>query len=89
MHKHDLILKLVRRTNGTKAGTARFVNALILEVTNSLKKRERVTITGFGTFYVKSLNKRKIHNIHTGKSLVVPAHKKVAFRPGKLIQKVK
>ncbi len=48
-----------------------------------LKKGERVTIVGFGTFTVSERKERKGRNPKTGAEMVIPAKKMPKFLVGK------
>lgn len=82
MYKLDLVQKVARKTKLPKAAVQKVVDQTLAEVTSSLKRRERVQLTGFGTFEARTVKKRKVHNIKTGKFVVVQQHKRVAFLVG-------
>ena len=48
-----------------------------------MKKEERVTLVGFGTFSVSKRKARKGRNPRTGKEIKIPARKVPKFTPGK------
>ncbi len=54
MNKGDLIEKIVSEVNITKADAARVLESIVDGITQSLKRGERTTISGFGTFSVSS-----------------------------------
>ncbi|HRY33455.1 MAG TPA: HU family DNA-binding protein [Bacteroidales bacterium] len=57
------------------------LEAIIDIISKALKKGDRVTISGFGSFMVWKRPARKGRNPLTGKEIVVPAKKVVKFRP--------
>jgi nucleoid DNA-binding protein len=52
-------------------------------IKSELKKSGEVRVSGLGTFVVKEMKARNARNPKTGEAIVVPAHKKLAFRAGK------
>ena len=54
-----------------------------LEVTEKLKSRESVKLTGFETFEIREKQNRMGRNPKTGEHLLIRGHKTVVFRPTK------
>ena len=54
--------------------------------TKTLKKGDKVTLVGFGTFSVSKRAARTGRNPQTGKELKIPARKAPAFRAGKALK---
>ncbi|UCE93218.1 MAG: HU family DNA-binding protein, partial [Flavobacteriaceae bacterium] len=61
------------------------VNVLLDIITTSLSKEEIVSIRGFGKFYVKDQQKRKIRHPSTGQIIIVGPKKVVQFKCSKFI----
>ena len=59
------------------------VNSLFEIMKRSLENGEKVLISGFGTFSVKSKKERKGRNPRTGEEIKIPAKKVVKFYRGK------
>ncbi|MEW5722728.1 MAG: HU family DNA-binding protein [Thermodesulfobacteriota bacterium] len=90
MTKAELITAIAKDTELTKADAERTVNAFLGQLTKTLKKEGKLTLTGFGTFEVVKRKKRKGRNPQTGAPITIKAHKVVKFKPGKgLRDKVK
>jgi DNA-binding protein HU-beta len=51
-----------------------------------LKKGDKLTLTGFGTFSVVKRSARKGRNPQTGKEIKIPARKVARFKAGKLLK---
>jgi DNA-binding protein HU-beta len=83
MNKGDLIEKIVSEVNVTKADAARVVESVIDGITQSLKKGERTTISGFGTFSVSKRKARVGRNPQTGEPISIPARQVARFTAGK------
>ncbi len=82
MSKSDLI-EAVSKVTSTKKEAAAAVEAIIEAITKALKKKQTVTLPGFGTFTVVKRKARKGRNPQTGEEIKIPAKKVPVFRPGK------
>ena len=82
MNKSDLI-EAVSKVTSTKKEAAAAVEAIIEAITKALKKKQTVTLAGFGTFTVVKRKPRKGRNPQTGEEIKIPAKKVPVFRPGK------
>ncbi|RMF93850.1 MAG: HU family DNA-binding protein [Candidatus Schekmanbacteria bacterium] len=82
MNKGDLVAEMAKAANISKAAAEKALNCFIDSVTKSLKKGDKVTLVGFGTFGVSKRKKRKGRNPQTGKEIVIPARKVPKFSPG-------
>jgi len=81
--KADLIKQLkesVAAELSTKA-TNELVDNLFTILSASIKKHERFTVPGFGTFAVKKRKARTGRNPQTGDKIKIKAHKTVGFKP--------
>ncbi|MEO2065039.1 MAG: HU family DNA-binding protein [Desulfurobacteriaceae bacterium] len=81
MTRKDLIDKVAEEFGIKKKDAEAVVKFLFKEITEALKKGERVSIQGFGVFDLKEQKERKIRNPRTGEVIKVPRKKKVYFRP--------
>ncbi|MBN1162218.1 HU family DNA-binding protein [Patescibacteria group bacterium] len=83
MTKSDLIAKVADVAGMTKVDAGKAVDAVSTVVTDSLRRGEKVTWTGFGTFEVRRRAARMGRNPQTGAPLHIPASKTPAFKAGK------
>jgi DNA-binding protein HU-beta len=87
MNKGDLVELLAERANLSKAQAGRVVDAIFdVEtglIATALKRREKVQITGFGTFETRQRAARTARNPRTGASIHVPASVAPIFKAGK------
>lgn len=87
MNKTELTDALADRTDMTKADAGRAVNALFDTdegiIPRTLKRKEKVQITGFGTFETRKRSARMGRNPQTGEKIRIPASMTVNFRSGK------
>lgn len=59
MNKAALIEALASKTNLTKKQTEEILESMLALITESLKRKEEVVLTGFGTFSAKIRHARK------------------------------
>ena len=83
MNKAELIEEISNKTGLTKKDAGNVVNAVVETITNTLKKGEKVTLVGFGTFQVMQRKARTGVNPQTGEAIQIPAKKVPKFRAGK------
>ncbi len=83
MTKAELIGKMAANAKVSKTAAGKALDAFIDSIKSSLKKEERVTLVGFGTFSVSKRQARKGRNPRTGKEIKIPARKVPKFTAGK------
>lgn len=83
MNKAELVARVAKDSRLTKADAARALDALIENVTRALKKGEKVTLVGFGTFGVSRRKARGGRNPRTGAPIRIAARRVPKFTPGK------
>lgn len=86
MNKAELIDSIADSADLTKADAAKAVDALIKNVTASIKNGKKVTIPGFATFTKARRAARKGRNPATGKEISIAAKNVVKIKPGKSLQ---
>jgi DNA-binding protein HU-beta len=80
--KADLIAAVASRAKLSKSAAERALNAFLESVKGALKKKEKVTLVGFGTFEVSRRAARKGRNPQTGKEIQIKAANVPKFRAG-------
>lgn len=83
MTKSDLVEKIASDAGLSKADAQRSLDAMIDNIKKALKKNQKVTLVGFGTFSVSKRKARKGRNPRTGEEIKIPASKVPKFTPGK------
>ena len=82
MNKGDLIEKMAKDANITKAAAGDALNAFMEAVKGTLAKGDRVTLVGFGTFSVSGRSARTGRNPQTGKEIQIAAKNIAKFKAG-------
>ncbi len=86
MTKGDIVSEMAQRANITKAAAEKALNAFVDGVTTSLKKGEKVSLVGFGSFDISERAARSGRNPRTGATINIPASKAPKFRAGKALK---
>lgn len=85
MNKADIINEMAKATC-TKVEAANALGAFLEAVKKDLKKGNKVTIIGFGTFSVAKRTARKGRNPQTGAVIKIAAKKVPKFTAGKALK---
>lgn len=88
MTKNELIEKVAKRAHLTKRAAADAVNSTFNLIRESLVRNEKVIVTGFGTFLVRSRAARRGRNPVTGQAIQIPAKKTPGFTAGKTLKRL-
>ena len=78
----ELIDAIAKKTGESKRSVNEVVDVLVDEVQRTVKKGEKVTLPGFGTFERRNRAARQGRNPQTGETIQVPAAKVPAFKAG-------
>ena len=83
MTKAELIEKMAKDADISKAAADKALNSFIDGIKKTLKKGSKVTLVGFGTFSVGKRAARKGRNPQTGAVIKIKASKTPKFKAGK------
>jgi DNA-binding protein HU-beta len=86
MTKAELIDKIASGTGLSKADASRALDTTLNSVKAAMKKGQKVTLVGFGTFSVSKRKSRKGRNPRTGDVITIPAAKVPKFTAGKSLK---
>jgi len=85
MNKGDLVKEVAKVVNTKKEAQAA-LDCVFSSITKALKKKDTVTLVGFGTFKVGQRKARKGRNPQTGKEMEIKAKTVAKFAPGKALK---
>lgn len=88
MNKSELINELCEETTFTKKDVTRVIDSLTRIIGRTLKKGEKVALTGFGSFTLSRRPARKGINPSTKERIDLPAVSVPRFKPGKNLREV-
>ena len=83
MNKAELIATIADEAGITKTQANTALDAFVDSVTKTLKKGDKVTLVGFGTFSVSKRAARNGRNPQTGEVIKIKARKVARFKAGK------
>ena len=83
MNKEELISEISKKAKVSKKDASAVLTATIESIQNSVKKGNKVTLVGFGTFESRKRAARMGRNPQTGKAIKIAAKKVPAFSAGK------
>ncbi len=88
MNKSELINELSEETTFSKKDVARVLDSLTRIIGRTLKKGEKVSLTGFGSFWISRRPARKGINPATKERIDLPEISVPRFKPGKNLREV-
>jgi DNA-binding protein HU-beta len=83
MNKAELIAQIADDAGITKTQANAALDSFVDAVTKTLKKGDKVTLVGFGTFSVSKRAARTGRNPQTGETIKIKAKKVARFKAGK------
>ena len=86
MNKGDLINAVAASANITKAQATDAVNTVFGSIENTLKKGDKASFIGFGTFSISKRAAREGRNPSTGQTIKIAASNQVKFKAGKALK---
>ena len=90
MNKAELVNAMSSEAKITKSNANRALDAFLNVTSKSLKKGEKVTLVGFGTFSIAKRAARNGRNPQTGTVIKIAAKKVAKFKAGsELAERVK
>lgn len=90
MNKTEFTTQVAERSGLSKTQAAKVVHAIFAPkdgvIAKALKKGDKLSLTGFGTFGVSRRAARTGRNPRTGKPIQIAASKSASFRAGKTLK---
>ncbi len=87
MNKGDLAQAVAKQAKLSKAKAWEIVNATFDAIKGSLKKGQKVSLIGFGSFVVRNRKARQGRNPKTGQTITIKARKVPGFKAGADLKK--
>ena len=82
MNKAQLIDAMASNAGLSKADAKRALDGFIAATTDALKKDDRISLVGFGSFSISHRSARKGRNPKTGAVIQIAAKNSVRFKAG-------
>ncbi len=90
LRKSDMGSRVGTKLKGSRSQGDAALKATLDAIQEALGRGDRVVLTGFGSFEVRSVKARKVRPIRgdkQGQLITVPAHKRVGFTAGAELNK--
>lgn len=86
MTKAELIDAIAKDCKSSKAVAEKALNATTSAIAKCLKKGDKISLTGFGTFTISRRKARVGRNPQTGAEIKIKATKVPKFKPGQALK---
>jgi DNA-binding protein HU-beta len=88
MHKNEFIKQLARETSLPQKQVNQVVKSTIELIARSLRNGDKVVLTGFGTFEVRTRRERKGVNPQTKERIVIPQTQTPGFTASNTLKNI-
>jgi DNA-binding protein HU-beta len=82
MNKAELVSAMAKEAGITKGQAEKALNCMQTSVVDAIRKGDKVTLVGFGTFSSVQRRARTGRNPQTGSEIKIPAKRVPKFAPG-------
>jgi integration host factor subunit alpha len=86
MQKAEIAEEIKKQATLTTREAVEALESVLLLIKSTVQRGEDVSISGFGTFMVRSKRARQGRNPHTGEAAMIAARRVVTFRPSTLFK---
>ncbi|MBU0693692.1 MAG: HU family DNA-binding protein [Candidatus Omnitrophica bacterium] len=87
MNQSQLTIAIAKRFFLTQTEAGEIIKFILAKITGDLKKGERISLRGFGSFNKEKRSSRKVRHPKTGKIITIPERITVDFNPSELFLK--
>ncbi|MDY6862757.1 MAG: integration host factor subunit alpha [Thermodesulfobacteriota bacterium] len=87
MTKADIVDIIYEKIGLTKKVSTKIVESTFQILKEPLERGEKVKISGFGTFLVRSKDSRRGRNPQTGGQIQISARRVITFRPSAVLKR--
>lgn len=88
MNREELVAEIAKQTKLTQKSVGEVLTAIIDVTQNTVKKGEKVTLVGFGTFEPRKRAARNGRNPQTGETIKIEAKTVPTFSAGKKFKEI-
>ena len=82
MNREELVKEIAKSTKLSQKSVSEVLSATVESIQNTVKKGDKVTLVGFGTFSVAERPARGGMNLRTKEKIQIPAKKVAKFKAG-------
>lgn len=87
LYKREIVRRVARTTGQTKREVTRTVAATLTVLEEALRYGQKVSLIGFGTFYVRDYPEGSVRSVRSGVTVRYPAARRPAFRAGENLKR--
>jgi integration host factor subunit alpha len=87
MTKADLVELIYERVGSSKKDACDAVEAIFEIIRGSLRRGEKVKISGFGSFVIHDKRARRGRNPQTGEPITICSRRVLSFKPSQVLKK--
>lgn len=88
MTKAMVAARVAEKTGMSRKDTMEAIEIFLECVKDALKRDRKVSLVGFGTFFMKEKNARNGRNPRTGEKIYIPPKSVATFKPGKAFREL-
>ena len=88
MNREELVAEIAKQTKLTQKSVGEVLTAIIDVTQDTVKKGEKVTLVGFGTFEPRKRAARNGRNPQTGETIKIEAKTVPTFSAGKKVKEI-
>ena len=88
MNREELVAEIAKQTKLTQKSVGEVLTAIIDVTQDTVKKGEKVTLVGFGTFEPRKRATRNGRNPQTGETIKIEAKTVPTFSAGKKLKEI-
>lgn len=88
MNKVEMVNAISIKADCTKKDAAKYLDAVVETITETLAKGEKISLVGFGSFEVVDRETRTGRNPQTGETIEIPASKAPKFKAGSKLKEI-
>lgn len=81
MKKEDLLTIVSTKSKVNTAVANKVIKSLVKTIAESVERGEKITLSGMGTFRVKTRKAKQARNLQTGEAVHLPEGRKISFKP--------
>ena len=88
MNKLEMVNAISIKADCTKKDAAKYLDAVVETITETLARGEKISLVGFGSFEVVDREARTGRHPQTGEPIEIPASKTPKFRAGTKLKEI-
>lgn len=88
MTKSEIVNRIAQKTGMSRKDSIEALEIFLESIKDGLKEGEKISLVGFGTFFVKQKKARNGRNPRTGDKIHIPPKQIATFKPGKAFREL-